>query len=114
MKIKRLKLTSFRIFEQVTFEFQSGMNLLVGINGVGKSSVLDALRMLLSRSLPEFTASRERSIRFTAADFTVGHYGLTGDLHFNEWQFIFCPREAGRCFSGSSSTTSCDRDRRDI
>ena len=82
MKIKRLELTSFRIFEQVTFEFQSGMNLLVGINGVGKSSVLDALRMLLSRSLPEFTASRERSIRFTAADFTVGHYGLTGDLHF--------------------------------
>ena len=82
MKIKRLELTSFRIFEQVMFEFQPGMNLLVGINGVGKSSVLDALCKILSRLLPEFTASRERSTLFTADDFTVGHHGLAGELHF--------------------------------
>ena len=82
MKIKRLELNSFRIFERATFDFQPSMSLIVGINGVGKSSVLDALRMLLSRSLPQFTVSRERSIRFTADDFTVGHYSLTGELHF--------------------------------
>ena len=59
MQLKRLELNSFRIFEQATFDFQPGMNLIVGINGVGKSSVLDALRMLLAKALPNFTAAGE-------------------------------------------------------
>ncbi|MEI2418783.1 AAA family ATPase, partial [Arthrospira platensis SPKY2] len=45
MQINHLKITNFRGFEQAEFEFQPGMNLIVGINGVGKSSVLDALRI---------------------------------------------------------------------
>lgn len=84
MKIKRLELTNFRIFEKATLEFQPDMNLLVGINGVGKSSVLDALCLLLSRALPDFTASRARPIPFTENDFTVGFYGLTSELHFTD------------------------------
>ena len=84
MKLKRLTLTNFRIFEQATFDFQLGMNLLVGINGAGKSSVLDALRMLLSRALPESIAPKERPrpIQFTVDDFTIGRYYLTGELYF--------------------------------
>ena len=88
MKLKRLELTSFRIFEQATFDFQPGMNLLVGINGVGKSSVLDALRMLLAQAFPNFTASEKLfSAPFSADDFTVGRYGLTGELHFTNGNF---------------------------
>ena len=84
MKLKRLTLTNFRIFEQGTFDFQPGMNLLVGINGTGKSSVLDALRMLLSLALPESIAPEERPrpIQFTVDDFTIGRYSLTGELYF--------------------------------
>ncbi len=88
MKLKRLELTSFRIFEQATFDFQPGMNLIVGINGTGKSSVLDALRMLLARALPNFTASEKPfPAPFSADDFTVGRYGLTGELHFTNGSF---------------------------
>ena len=88
MKLKRLTLTNFRIFERATFDFQPGMNLLVGINGVGKSSVLDALRMLLAQALPNFTASEKPfSALFSADDFTVGRYGLTGELHFTNGSF---------------------------
>ena len=60
MQIESLTFTNFRAFEQATFEFQPGMNLLVGINGVGKSSVLDALRISLSRVLPQFTACQDK------------------------------------------------------
>ena len=87
MKLKRLELTNFRVFEQATFDFQPGMNLLVGINGAGKSSVLDALRLLLSRALlPESIAPAEhpRSLPFTAHDFTIGRYNLTGELYFTD------------------------------
>ena len=86
MKLKRLELTNFRIFEKATFDFQPGMNLLVGINGAGKSSVLDALRLLLSRALPESIAPAEhpRALPFTAHDFTIGRYNLTGELYFTD------------------------------
>ena len=88
MKIKRLELNSFRIFEQATFDFQPGMNLIVGINGIGKSSVLDALRMLLAKALPNFTAAENPpTVLFSADDFTVGRHGLTGELHFTNGNF---------------------------
>ena len=81
MKITRLELTNFRVFERATFDFQPGMNLIVGINGVGKSSVLDALRILLSRALPQFTASKGR-VPLRKYDVTVGRDALTAELHF--------------------------------
>ena len=76
MKLKRLTLAHFRIFEQATFDFQPGMNLIVGINGTGKSSVLDALRMLLSKCVGL------EGIQFAADDFTFGHNILAGELYF--------------------------------
>ena len=80
MKLKRLTLTNFRVFEQATFDFQPDMNLLVGVNGVGKSSVLDALRMLLSEAFSDEKGSG--SLPFADDDFTVGHYNLTVGLQF--------------------------------
>ena len=71
MKLKRLTLTNFRVFEQATFDFQPGMNLLVGINGSGKSSVLDALRILLSSALSKLNAYSGR-VRFTILTSLLG------------------------------------------
>src|SRR6266545_8028272 len=82
MQIKRLTLTQFRAFEQAEFDFQPGMNLLVGINGVGKSSVLDALRILLSRALPRLSASRSKPDSFGVGDITIGRGALTAELQF--------------------------------
>jgi predicted ATP-dependent endonuclease of OLD family len=52
MNIKRLDITGLRAFEHAEFEFRPGVNLLVGVNGVGKTTVLDALRICLSKFLP--------------------------------------------------------------
>lgn len=43
MKIEQLELKGFRGFEEATFKFHPKVNLLIGINGAGKTSVLDAL-----------------------------------------------------------------------
>src|SRR5262249_31726122 len=53
---------------QAEFDFNPGMNLLVGVNGVGKTTVLDALRICISKMLPAVTASRSRPIPFVADD----------------------------------------------
>ncbi|UUO13798.1 AAA family ATPase [Dolichospermum heterosporum] len=89
MQIKSLTLTQFRAFEQVTFEFQPGMNLLVGINGVGKSSVLDALRIALSRVLPNFTAYQDKRLNFEVDDIMMGRDQLAVKIKFQAFDIPF-------------------------
>jgi predicted ATP-binding protein involved in virulence len=58
MKVKRLKMQAFRGIGNLTLEFdETSPTVLIGINGVGKSSILDCLAILLSR----FTSSIEHS-----------------------------------------------------
>jgi len=80
MEIKSLTLTNFRAFDQATFEFQPGMNLIVGINGVGKSSVLDALRIILSRTVPDISASKKELLDFNKQDIAFGSDWLRVEL----------------------------------
>lgn len=49
MKVKHLKMTAFRGIGDLTLEFDAGEpTVLIGVNGVGKSSILDCLAILLS------------------------------------------------------------------
>ena len=82
MKITRLDLSGLRGFAQATFEFDPAFTLLVGVNGVGKSSVLEALRVSLSRVLPKFTASRATPLAFSSDDIRLGTSTLTIDVDF--------------------------------
>lgn len=82
MILKHLSLARVRAFEQADFDFQPGMNLLVGVNGAGKSTILDVLRMMFSYTLPQFTAARIRPIPFAVEDITVDQKALTIDLDF--------------------------------
>jgi len=48
VKIKTFELVNFRGIERMSLDFSSETTALVGVNGVGKSSVLDALVISLS------------------------------------------------------------------
>lgn len=82
MKITQLNVAGLRAFEQAPFDFDPTFTLLVGVNGVGKTTVLEALRIGLSRILPQFTASKSRPDAFTVDDMRVGDAALTVDLNF--------------------------------
>ena len=41
MKVKRLTMRSFRGIDNLTLDFDPNINVLIGNNGVGKSSVLE-------------------------------------------------------------------------
>ncbi|MEC4814450.1 MAG: AAA family ATPase [Scytonema sp. PMC 1069.18] len=50
MKVKRLTINSFRGIGDLTLDFNTtGPTVLIGVNGVGKSSILDCLAILLSQ-----------------------------------------------------------------
>lgn len=80
MKIKQLTVANLRAFDQASFDFDPGFTLLVGVNGVGKTTALETLRICLSRLLPQFTASRSRPDAFDNDDIQVGASALTVDL----------------------------------
>jgi predicted ATP-dependent endonuclease of OLD family len=51
MRLKMLKIEQFRGFQQeVEVQFHDQFTLIAGENGVGKSSILWALRVLLSHT----------------------------------------------------------------
>lgn len=82
MNVSRLRVAQLRAFNEAEFEFRPGLNLLVGINGVGKSTVLDALRFLLSQILSELVAVRDRTFRldFAPDDTKVGRDFLDAEV----------------------------------
>jgi predicted ATP-binding protein involved in virulence len=98
MYITSLSLSQVRGYEQANFSFQPGMNLIIGVNGVGKSTVLDALRIMLIRALPRFVGVKMRSKQFDVNDITNGRGALTVELGFevagyNLNHLIHYPRE---------------------
>lgn len=69
MQIDRLTLNNFRGLVNSTLDFTPGFNLIVGINGAGKTSALDALRIVLAKSAPEFV---DRQLLFPGIGLTEG------------------------------------------
>ncbi|MDR2439425.1 MAG: AAA family ATPase [Planctomycetaceae bacterium] len=47
MKLKRITIENFRCFESLTIDFEEDANVIVGVNGAGKSSLLDAIAFAL-------------------------------------------------------------------
>lgn len=92
MRIDRLALANVRTFRQAEFEFQRGMNLLVGVNGAGKSTVLDVLRVMFSQSLPRLSMSRSAPMSIGKNDISLGTEALTIELGFTVYDTPFTHR----------------------
>lgn len=72
MIIKRLHLTSYRGFNDATFDFKPGINVIVGVNGKGKSTTLEALRVCLTQIQPGISVSKNRKEIFPISDIKIG------------------------------------------
>ena len=48
MPLQKLHLENFRLFQDKTFKFSDGINLILGENGSGKTAVLESLNILLT------------------------------------------------------------------
>lgn len=80
MKLKTMGLTNFRGFERLDIDFDEKMTVIAGVNGVGKSSILDAIAIAYSHALPEFTASREKPLFIVNSDIQQGKSSCSIEL----------------------------------
>lgn len=77
MYLSNLKINNFRQFEDFSLALNKGLNLLVGENNAGKSSVIDAVRIVLDTTSVEWM-----SIKST--DFLSGKNELYIQLKFED------------------------------
>lgn len=80
MKIEQLSLINYRGFEHLDIDLETDITVIAGVNGVGKSSVLNALAVLLSRTLVEFTPTQARPSNFAEDDIQHDHSTLGASL----------------------------------
>ncbi|MDO8845442.1 AAA family ATPase [Methylicorpusculum sp.] len=72
MKLKSLGLTNFRGFDRLDIDFDDRMTVIAGVNGVGKSTILQAIAVAYSHTLREFTVSREKPLPILNTDIQQG------------------------------------------
>ena len=89
MIVRQLRLANFRAFEHIELAFEKDLNVIAGVNGLGKSSILHALAALFSRAQPEFTPSREQAIPLTNEDIRHGTLSLDTSAIFtiNDYRY---------------------------
>jgi len=83
MKLKKLTLANFRGFDQIDLDFADDVTVIAGVNGVGKSGALKALKSALSLALPKFTVSRESPLGLNDTDVQSGKPGLSMSVTLN-------------------------------
>ncbi|CAI8960741.1 AAA family ATPase [Pseudomonas sp. IT-P291] len=79
MRLDRLHIQNFRCYEDATFDFQPGFNLVVGVNGSGKTSLLQAV----AASFEDFMATMavySGSLNENDARFVIDNY--SGRIRF--------------------------------
>ena len=98
MRVTSLKLANVRGIEAAEFRFQPGFNLIVGVNGAGKTTVLDSLGVCLSAFVRRANRLRAPVEAFVVDDIRVGSNALTiecsGQIDSAEHQYVIHkPRE---------------------
>ncbi len=72
MKLKQLKAKNFRPFKKLNINFGEQLTVLVGVNGAGKTSILDILAIMLSRLIGRIRSEKGTGRFFTDSDIRIG------------------------------------------
>lgn len=84
MRIRELTIQNYRAFgERQTFPFSPNFTAIAGINGRGKTSLLDGLALLASRILPHISPARSGYRSLSHLDLHDGHGLLSLSMKIN-------------------------------
>lgn len=92
MYIEKFTIKNFRGVENITLNFNKGLNVLIGENNAGKTAIIDALRICLSYG------NQRRDIYVSYSDFHINKGEISenlSDIEFHLHFHIEIPEEAG-------------------
>ena len=112
MRVTRLKLTNVRAIEVAEFRFSPGFNLIVGVNGVGKSTVLEALAICLSAVVKQSTRLGIKSRSFLDDDIRKGARALTAEcgIWFRDSEYTYLIHKSRRSGEVQSAKVGMPRE----
>ena len=76
MRIDKLEIQNFKNYESVDVSFAPGINLFVGSNGSGKTSILEALNVALGGFFGEQEQKMQRMIELSEARLYMTKNGI--------------------------------------
>lgn len=108
MHLDNLRLINFRIYDKFETDFSDGLNIITGDNGIGKSSILEAVHYLsLTKS---FRSNKdEESVKFDSDNFLTAGVFISDD-EIEEKISISYSKKGGKIIKvhGKKVTTSGD------
>ena len=95
MQIKSLTLKNFRGFKDTEITFSEGLTVLVGVNGAGKSSVLDALAIMLSWAVARIRTENGKGPRLAETDIHNGTESASAEMQLEYQGSVYAWTLAG-------------------
>lgn len=83
MRIEWLSMTHFRGFHRAEFSFHPNLNLFIGENGAGKTSIIECLRIMLSQIAPHLTPAPRFNLGFNHSDIMHGKEKMMTEMSFS-------------------------------
>lgn len=80
MYLQRITLHNFKCFEDVSIDFNEKLTVIVGINGAGKTSVLEGISIALSTMFTPLDGAKGRGIDKSQARLKAYTMGSTSDV----------------------------------
>ncbi len=109
MKIKQIVINSFRGINNLTLTFDTNQpNVLIGVNGVGKSSILDCLAILLSWFTVRLQNLQGNGSHFVDSDINNNSKKITSTITIDIDDFQNISWTLGKTKKGSNVKTNTD------
>jgi len=80
MKIKKIEFNNFRSFKHLEVGFGDRLNVFVGVNGAGKTSILDSLAILFSRLIGRIRSSHGTGRFFSEKDIRISTSEMVNNI----------------------------------
>lgn len=112
MRVMSLKLANVRAIEAAEFRFQPGFNLIVGVNGVGKTTVLEALGIELSAIVRHANSLKAKSGAFLGGDIRENARALTTEcsVQIGEQEYGYLIHKARSSGEGHAAKAGMPRE----
>ncbi len=89
MKVRKIELKNFRSATNTAIEFNDQLNVFVGVNGAGKSTILDAVSICLSWLIKRIERDDGQGMSISDSNLTIGTREGSLTLHVEQEQKIW-------------------------